>query len=107
MCRNKLFPVFLKDQYCWSNTVGPILFNAFLNNFFYKTEKASAHNFADDNTLSVFAKPIHKIAHSLKLEPETAVKCFSENEMTVNRDKLILISKKNLTIYAFWVLNWK
>ena len=32
------------------STVGPILFNAFLNDFFYDIENASVHNFADDNT---------------------------------------------------------
>ena len=36
--------------------VRPILFNAFLNDFFYDIENASVHNFADDNTLSCFAK---------------------------------------------------
>ena len=35
--------------------VRPILFNAFLNDFFFCIRKASVHNFADDNTLS-FAK---------------------------------------------------
>ena len=36
--------------------VGPILFNAFLNDFFHDIENASVHSFADDNTLSCFAK---------------------------------------------------
>ena len=34
--------------------VGPILFNCFFNDFFYFIDKASVHNFADDNSLSVF-----------------------------------------------------
>ena len=34
--------------------VGPILFNCFFNDFFYFIEKASVHNFADDNTLIMF-----------------------------------------------------
>ena len=38
--------------------VGPILFNTFFKDFFYFTLVASAHNFADDNTLSSFAKTI-------------------------------------------------
>ena len=36
--------------------VGSILFNAFLNIFFYDIENGSIHNFADDNTLPCFAK---------------------------------------------------
>ena len=34
--------------------VGPILFNAFLNDFFYDIGNASVHNFADYNTLTFF-----------------------------------------------------
>ena len=36
--------------------VGPILLNIFFNDFFYFKLVASAHNFADDNILSSFAK---------------------------------------------------
>ena len=38
--------------------VGSILFNAFLNGFFYDIENGSIHNFADDNTLPCFAKTV-------------------------------------------------
>ena len=38
--------------------VAPILFNCFFNDFFYVIETANAHNFADDNTLTAFAKNI-------------------------------------------------
>ena len=34
--------------------VGPTLFNCFFNDFFYFIDKASVHNFADDNSLSAF-----------------------------------------------------
>ena len=37
------------------SVIGPMLFNAFLNNFFFCIRKASVHNFAEDNTLSSFA----------------------------------------------------
>ena len=40
--------------------VGPILFNCFFNDFFYFIEKASIHNFVDDNTLSMFDETIQK-----------------------------------------------
>ena len=35
---------------------GPILFNIFFNDFFYFILVASAHNFADENTLSSLLK---------------------------------------------------
>ena len=54
--------------------VSPIPFNIFLNNFFYTIETASGHNFAVDNNLSIFAKTIHRLVHSLKSESETAIK---------------------------------
>ena len=46
--------------------VGPILFNAFINDSFYDVENASVHNFADDNTLSCFAKTVKDLINVLK-----------------------------------------
>ena len=34
--------------------VDPTLFNCFFNDFFYFIDKASVHNFADDNSVSAF-----------------------------------------------------
>ena len=67
--------------------VGPILFNAFLNDFFYDIENASVHNFADDNTLSCFAKTVKDLINVLKEESEVAINWFSSNKMIVNPDK--------------------
>ena len=54
--------------------VEPILFNAFLNDFFYDIENAPVHNFADDNTLSCFAKTVKDlIINVLKEESEVAI----------------------------------
>ena len=49
--------------------VGPILFNCFLNDFFYVIETANAHNFADDNPWTAFANNIQRlnISESLKV----------------------------------------
>ena len=38
--------------------VGPTLFNCFFNDFFYFIDKASVHDFADDNSLSTFESNI-------------------------------------------------
>ena len=45
--------------------VGPNLFNAFLNNFFYDIEIASVHNFADYNTLPWFVKTVKDLINVL------------------------------------------
>ena len=44
------------SEFPQGSIVVPILFNTFLNDFFCDIENASVHNFADDNTLSCFAK---------------------------------------------------
>ena len=79
--------------------VGPMLSNAFLNNFFFCIRKASAHNFADDNTLSSFAKSVTLLVEILMAESQNAIKWFSGNKMIVNPDKFksIIIQKSNQT----------
>ena len=78
-----------------SSIVGPILFNAFLNDFFYDIENASVHNFADDNTLSCFAKTVKDLINVLKEESEVAINWLSSNKMIVNPDKFktIILTK--------------
>ena len=56
--------------------VGPILFNCFINDFFCFTEKASVHNFADDNTLSMFEETIQNLIALLETESNTAIEWF-------------------------------
>ena len=76
--------------------VNPILFNCFFNDFFYFIEKASAHNFADDNTLSRFEGTIQNLIALLETESNTAIKRFQNNKMMVNPGKFhaIMIDKK-------------
>ena len=64
-----------------------MLFNAFLNDFFYCIRKASAHNFPDRNTLSSFAKLVTLLVEIRTTEYQNAIKCFSENKMIVNPGK--------------------
>ena len=72
------------------STVGPTLFNCFFNNFFYFIDKASVHNFADDNSLSTFELNMKNL--KLILESER----FQSNEIIVNPGKFqgIIIGKK-------------
>ena len=62
---------------------------------FFMTENASVHNFADDNTLSCFAKTAKDLVNVLKEESEVPINWFSSNEMIVNPDKLksIILTK--------------
>ena len=75
---------------------GPILFNCFFNDFFYFFEKASVHNFADDNTLSMFEETIKNVIALLETESNTSMEWFQINKMMVNPGKFqaIIIDKK-------------
>ena len=68
--------------------VGPILFNCFFNDFFWVTEFANAHNFANDNTLTALANNIWNLIHLLESECSVTVKRFRDNKMIVNPGKL-------------------
>ena len=50
-------------------------------------QHATVHNFADDNTLSSFAKTFDKLKEILESESECAVEWFTRNGMFVNPDK--------------------
>ena len=81
--------------------VGPI-------DFFYDIENASVHNFADDNTLSCFAKTVKDLINVLKEESEVAMNWLSSNKMIVNPDKFksIILTKKKIRRYTNWVFYW-
>ena len=76
--------------------VGPTLFNCFFNDFFYFIDKASVHNFADDNSLSAFESNIKNLKLILESESKTAISSFQSNKMIVNQGKFqsIIIDKK-------------
>ena len=81
--------------------VGPILFNIFFNDFFYLILVASTHNFADDDTLSSFAKTIENLISILELEKEIAINWFKNNHMIVNLGKFqAIIFDKHKENYA-------
>ena len=45
--------------------LGPLLFNIFINNIFFFIEKSEICNFADDNTVYLCEKDLHKIKEDL------------------------------------------
>ena len=86
--------------------VGPILFNIFFNDFFYFILVASAHNFADDNTLSSFAKTIENLISILESESEIAINWFKNNHMIVNPGKFqAIIFNKHKENYTNRTIN--
>ena len=81
--------------------VGPILFNIFMNNFFFFLCSVSVHNFANDNTLLSFAKNVNNLVSILKSDSGCAINCFRDNSVIVNRDKFQASSldKRNFGLY--------
>ena len=85
--------------------VGPILFNIFFNDFFFFLCNVSVHHFADNNTLSSFARTVKNLVTILESESSCAINWFRDNSMIVNPDKFqaILLDKRN----SDWHLNEK
>ena len=78
--------------------VGLILLNIFFNDFFVILI-ASAHNYADDNTLTSFGKTLEDLIKKLEHECEVALTWFRNNKMMVNPNKFqaILLNKSKST----------
>ena len=75
--------------------LGPILFNIFINDILLWMQDSTMHNFADDNTISAFAKNIPDLIQILEKEAEIALSWFEKNEMIANPTKFqaIIINK--------------
>ena len=80
--------------------LGPLLFNIFINDIFYFTNKAKLANYADDNT--VYLSEAHRESLLSILETETSEihNWFRVNEMQANDDKcnLIVLQAANVSI---------
>ena len=75
--------------------LAPILFNIFINDFFYFIKKAEVHNYADDNTLSSFSNSISNLISLLEEESNTAIRWLKEIKMIANPEKFhsIILTK--------------
>ena len=67
--------------------LGPLLFNVFINDFFYVIDGCNIYNYADDNTLSVTHSNPTVLATILQGKAEEAIDWFSNNAMAANPDK--------------------
>ena len=66
--------------------VGPILFDIFFNDFFYVILIVSAHNYANDNTLTSFGKTLEDLIKILEHECEVAL-TWSRKAILLNKSK--------------------
>ena len=74
----------------------PTLFSCFFNVFFYFSDKASVHDFADDNSLSAFESNIKTLKLILESQSKKAISWFQYIKIIVNPGKFqnIIIDKK-------------
>ena len=75
--------------------LGPVLFNIFINNLFYRVkESALLINFADYNTISSAEFSVEKLLKTLETESQIGTDWIKENNMIVNADKFQTITVK-------------
>ena len=79
-----------------------MIFNIFINDFYYFLEKASLHGFADDHTISAVSKTIESLQHILNSETNIAINWLTSNSMIANPTKFqaIVLSRSNSNIIA-------
>ena len=89
--------------------LGPILFNIFINDFYYFMENSSLHGFADDHSISVVSKTIESLQITLNSETDIAINWLTSNSMIANPTKFqaIVLSKSNDNIIADFHINDK
>ncbi len=69
------------------SSLGPFVFNIFMNDLFYFIETCSLTNYADDNTLDMNSCTIETVLSALKTDTEKAINLFVENFRQVNPSK--------------------
>ena len=71
--------------------LGPILFNIYLNGFFYLNEMTQVCNFADDNTFYVCNKDFSTLINRLEHDIALAVEWIENIFLKLNQDKCHLL----------------
>ena len=73
------------------SVLGPLLFNIFINDFFYAIEPSQVCNFANDNTIFSCGQTSDEVAKCIENDVRMAMNWFKLNEMVENSGKFRLI----------------
>ena len=68
-------------------SIGPLLFNIFVNDLFLFVEKCTLYNYADDNSMSYSSSTLQGVLSSLLNDCKIAVEWFGDNGMKANPTK--------------------
>ena len=66
--------------------LGSILFNIFLNYFFFCIKKSDLHNFADHKNITGTRNILKRLLKILEQGSESALSCFKQNKIIVNAE---------------------
>ena len=79
------------------SVLGPLLFNIFINDFFFFMEDCSVCNFADDTTIYTSDKSILNVISKIEKDTTNALDWFQNNSLVPNPDKfqIMFLGTKN------------
>ena len=69
------------------SVLGPLLFNIFINDFFFFIKESSTTNFADDNSLYANGKNLQEVIDKLEIDIKNALIWFDINRLVANPKK--------------------
>ena len=73
------------------SALGPLLFNIYINDLFFLTEKTNVCNYADDTTFYACDSDLHYLISRLEHDSVLATEWFECNYMKLNQDKCHLL----------------
>ena len=87
--------------------LGPLFFNAFINDISLFIQEGCLCNFAEDNTISISAANAHQLYRLITLNTNKCIEWFYSNYMTANPSKFqsLIIGKNDSNIKEFEINN--